>query len=346
MVKRLSNTNQNNNKLENVSTPVNSNDAANKQYVDDKAKTIDVTVTTAQGTAAKIGTTSSGNYVPQAGDRLRVNFVNGSSVNSPTLNIDGSGAYNIRLGNANVNANQMGLGNITNSNVEVQMWFDGTYYRIYGIQTDQNTTYSEIPEAEITAGTASTARAITGRRAKFIQDSTKAVLVQDTPPTDTNKLWYDTSVDTESETLERLMPLILERLMPVGHVVVNTFDDRNPNEIYGFGMWIAITDRFIYGAGSKEASTTGGSETHTLTIAEMPSHYHEPSNGLRFATSNRSASASERQANPTTSGTAWTPAYGSGDVIQHPAYTNSVGSGEAHNNMPPYLVAYIWERVE
>lgn len=35
MVKRLSNTNQNNNALTNVPTPTNSGDAANKQYVDD-----------------------------------------------------------------------------------------------------------------------------------------------------------------------------------------------------------------------------------------------------------------------------------------------------------------------
>lgn len=36
MVKRLSNTDQNNNKLTNVPTPIDNGDAANKQYVDDK----------------------------------------------------------------------------------------------------------------------------------------------------------------------------------------------------------------------------------------------------------------------------------------------------------------------
>lgn len=58
--------------------------------------------------------------------------------------------------------------------------------------TPTNTTYSEITTAEVDAGTASTARTITGRRAKYIQDGVKAVIAQPSAPTDTNKLWYDT----------------------------------------------------------------------------------------------------------------------------------------------------------
>lgn len=44
-MKQLSGTNQNSNKIENVPTPVNDNDAANKKYVDDKVPTITVSST-------------------------------------------------------------------------------------------------------------------------------------------------------------------------------------------------------------------------------------------------------------------------------------------------------------
>lgn len=46
--------------------------------------------------------------------------------------------------------------------------------------TDNNTTYAEIPEAEITAGTATTARAISGRRAQAIVDKARTGVVKST----------------------------------------------------------------------------------------------------------------------------------------------------------------------
>lgn len=57
------------------------------------------------------------------------------------------------------------------------MWYDGTYWQMYGSYLNTNTTYSEISVAEITAGTASTARTISGRRAQEIVN--KAVATSD-----------------------------------------------------------------------------------------------------------------------------------------------------------------------
>ena len=103
----------------------------------------------------------------------------------------------------------------------------------------------------------------------------------------------------------------------------------NPSKVFGFGTWTQITDKFIYAAGTLAVDTTGGEATHTLTTEEIPSHRH-------------------------TSGPHDRGVYGgNGGDIQNGGgwktdmdkiYTGYTGGGQAHYNMPPYLVAYCWRR--
>lgn len=107
---------------------------------------VEVTVATANNTAAKVGTTTAGSYTPALGDILRVTF-NGYNVNNATLNIDGSGAINIRIGNVNVTTAIIS----TTSSVTLMLWFDGTYYQMYGSTRNDNTTYVAMDQwAQIT----------------------------------------------------------------------------------------------------------------------------------------------------------------------------------------------------
>ena len=60
---------------------------------------------------------------------------------------------------------------------------------------------------------------------------------------------------------------------PVGSIYTST-KPTDPHELFG-GTWEPIQDVFLYCAGPKHvAGTTGGEETHTLTIEEMPEHNH------------------------------------------------------------------------
>lgn len=135
---------------------------------------IDVTVTTAYTTAAKVWTTTSGNYTPTKWDFLLVNFVNGCSVWNPTLNIDNSSAINIKLWNTNATADTFNLWSGANSNVKVLMYYDGDYYKIWSVA---NTTYSAMSVSEWETWTATWQRTM---RADYLKQIIKYHAVDDT----------------------------------------------------------------------------------------------------------------------------------------------------------------------
>lgn len=137
-------------------------------------------------------------------------------------------------------------------------------------------------------------------------------------------------------------------LYPVGSIYMS-MNATDPSVLFG-GTWERIKDRFVLAAGDSYASgATGGEATHTLTVDEMPSHKHGE---------NMPAQGYEGWGEVTTSDYNVAIKYnGDGNYFGpgtklHLAttgscgtYTGSVGGGAAHNNMPPYLVAYMWYRV-
>lgn len=121
-----------------------------------------VTVDTAPKTAAKIGSTTAGNYQPKLGDELIVIFRNWTFVQTATLDIDGSWAKNIKLWNANVGTGVLNLGDKENSNIPIKMRYDGQAYMLFW--PTHNSQYGELPEDEIRNPSANATRSITGRR--------------------------------------------------------------------------------------------------------------------------------------------------------------------------------------
>ena len=112
---------------------------------------INVSTTTAANTAAKVGITTGGGYVPAFGDILLLALTAANSASNPTLNIDGSGAKSILIGN-------MAPTNIAMAGTKVLLWYDGASYQLFGSQravdTDTNTTYTGITGATTTTTTA------------------------------------------------------------------------------------------------------------------------------------------------------------------------------------------------
>ena len=135
----------------------------------------------------------------------------------------------------------------------------------------------------------------------------------------------------------------MNTLMPVGFILA-TADSRNPSTYLG-GTWVAIQDRTIVGVGTHALDWTDGSETHTLTEAQLPSisgtiDFRRWNNvGTPFYNLQGKFSYSQN-----TSGTS---AYGiaaDGSTSYGYKLKYAFGSGNAHNNLQPSVAKYLWQR--
>lgn len=128
--------------------------------------------------------------------------------------------------------------------------------------------------------------------------------------------------------------LLIDTIYPVGSIYMST-NNVSPQTFFG-GTWERIQDRFLLAAGSTySAGATGGSATHTLTVNEIPNHYHV----LRVATTTTTASDAAWRANGV-------KAYSSQQVESPTDNIKEMGGNAAHNNMPPYLAVYMWKRTK
>ena len=120
---------------------------------------------------------------------------------------------------------------------------------------------------------------------------------------------------------------LLDAVYPIGSVY-SAYTSTSPATRFG-GTWSAITERFpYYNAGTD----IGGSNTHTLTIDEMPEHSHKNPITVWYG----GDAATYRNLYATNS-----ELWSEGDWN---CATAKTGGGEAHNNMPAYQTLYAWRR--
>ena len=164
---------------------------------------------------------------------------------------------------------------------------------------------------------------------------------------------------------------LLNSVYPIGSIYMST-STTSPATLFG-GTWEQIHDRFLLSSSdSYPLGGIGGEANHTLSVNEMPSHNHsQNSHSHETNTTSKTLTGEiycEIDANGATgslgngivsrgstqkcSGTAGTINIGSIKIdATHTHATNSVspiinttGGGQAHNNMPPYLVVNMWKR--
>ena len=155
------------------------------------------------------------------------------------------------------------------------------------------------------------------------------------------------------EAIEAQVPIkeIVNSIYPVGQIVEYA-SNINPNDLYSWQTWEQIKDVFTLSAGDKYTiGDTGGAATVTLTIDQIPAHWHTAtaSNDGEHIHSGVAKRNVNWQA-----GSDWTS--DSGNLVAGYGNTNNAGGHShkieiqntggdaAHNNMPPYLVTIKWKR--
>lgn len=111
----------------------------------------------------------------------------------------------------------------------------------------------------------------------------------------------------------------------VGDIFITT-NELNPTTRYKGTKWKKIEEEtFLMSASSNhKVKTTGGENEHTLTVDEIPDHYHE----LNYDQTDGGNSS----------------AYKTGTQGSYKGRTYSTGGGKAHNNMPKFYAVYFWLR--
>lgn len=160
---------------------------------------------------------------------------------------------------------------------------------------------------------------------------------------------------TRLENVEGLEGL-LDLIHPVGSLYWSK-KSTNPATLFG-GSWTQVKDKFILAAGSTySVGATGGAATVTLTTNQIPSHSHTGTAASDGSHTHTITRAFRYGADPSTGNT--TAAWDMGDRSvstnvsvtssssgshTHTLTINSTGGGAAHENMPPYVAYYCWER--
>ena len=144
---------------------------------------------------------------------------------------------------------------------------------------------------------------------------------------------------------------------PVGSIYMN-INNVNPGSIFG-GTWERIKGKFLLGADDNKykAGNIGGEENHKLLVDEMPSHNH--------AQDSHSHTVGDRRPSGFVPAIGWY-GYGHGAALPYHGgagasdsdlgtykmmtenatpYIHNAGGNKVHNNMPPYIVVYIWKRI-
>jgi microcystin-dependent protein len=157
---------------------------------------------------------------------------------------------------------------------------------------------------------------------------------------------------------QKAIVTFLRAMYPIGTIYTNKTVPTNPATLFGFGTWAAITGEVIVGkAAAGTFSTAGalvGAETVTLSAAEsgVPAHNHG------------NTGDEHRQHTHVLTGTAFNVAAGVNgtavsiggsanaqvSAVQNQSHYHATSNNaataatNAHNNIQPSRVCYVWER--
>lgn len=146
--------------------------------------------------------------------------------------------------------------------------------------------------------------------------------------------------------IKQVVNSLANLFFPIKKVVIFNDNDDHSNYL-GFTWERIASGKMLVGIDSADTDfntigKTGGEKEHTLTINEMPAHSHKLQGNTNVVFDESStypyllASAKRGY----TIGDS--VVFGSGYTIND---TTNTGGGQSHNNMPPYQVVALWQRI-
>jgi len=135
---------------------------------------------------------------------------------------------------------------------------------------------------------------------------------------------------------------LLSVVYPIGAIYMSV-NNVNPSTLFG-GTWVAWgTGRVPVGVDTAQAEfntveRAGGAKTHTLSIGQMPRHGHRLTRPPWYSADTKHGSAGSifHQQSTTTQFAV--------DGDGRAPNLETTGSGEAHNNLQPYITCFMWKR--
>ena len=134
---------------------------------------------------------------------------------------------------------------------------------------------------------------------------------------------------------------IIDMIYPVGSIYMSV-NNIDPSTLFG-GRWTQLKDRFLLGAGSTyTGGSTGGSKD---AIVVSHSHKINRTNG-QFVSRDGTKTGGIGEKGASSGTSFYAPSIQSDDNWYGVDSTASSGSSGTDKNMPPYLVVYMWKRIE
>ena len=243
-----------------------------------------------------------------------------------------------------------------------------------------STAATKAGEASTSAGKAATSRQAAEKAQKAAEDA--AALAGTRAGTDKTLRVEDAPADAAA--VRKLIEESLAAQREEDHARIKFWASNDPTSPASFigGTWERVEGEFIMGASSAyPVGTTGGSATHTQTVAEMPSHNHSGATGSAGSHSHSGSTGDAGghnhtvssaavtkyglttligegtteygfQSNSSTPTTSWvgnhthTVSISSAGAHTHTVSIGSTGSGQAMSILNPYYALYIWVRVD